>query len=50
MSSLSVRVNLGVGGPLEVLEGLLGPNLPELINDFYKLILVKYGYKRRQKT
>jgi hypothetical protein len=37
MSSLSVRVNLGVGGPLEVLEGLLGPNLPELINDFYKL-------------
>ncbi|KAB9384667.1 hypothetical protein FH972_027029 [Carpinus fangiana] len=33
MSSLSVQADLGVGGPLEVLESLLGPNLPPAAAD-----------------
>jgi hypothetical protein len=33
MSSLSVWTDLGVGGLLEVLEGLLRPNLPPTATD-----------------
>jgi hypothetical protein len=39
MSSLFVRTDLGVGGPLEVLEGLLRPNLPPAATDQTYLLL-----------